>query len=69
MKCRWCGQPIRPELGAWVHDVPAGAFYCRAELVFIDPPPPAEPDPSVLGPAIGRHAVGAAPKTATQAKT
>jgi hypothetical protein len=69
MNCRWCGQPIRATLGAWVHDVVGGAFYCRAELVRIDPPPAAEPDSSVLGPAIGRHRVDIAAGTAARGKT
>jgi hypothetical protein len=60
--CRWCGQPIRTELGAWLHAVPGGGFYCRTELApaSIWPPPPAEPAPPVPGPAIGRHTVGTA---------
>lgn len=65
--CRWCGQPIRAALGAWVHEGPGGAFYCRPELAPRGtwPPPPAEPEPASPWPAwgdraVGRHAVGVA---------
>ena len=61
VSCRWCGQPIRWALGAWVHDGARGGFYCRDTETGMFLSTPAAPPR-----AVGRHKVGSAPGTDTQ---
>ena len=69
--CRWCYTPIRRALGAWIHDVPHGAFYCRDREtgMFLSTPAEPQPVPDGVERAVGRHTAGVARDTDAQRAT